>query len=176
MARGGAHWPPDARLLLALLVLLIYATAISRLKGVTQLRWQAENVPIASPGIMLSSSSAASTGSKAAGVIASSSQSLDTAAKAAIAAAAKQSVVIGLQRSGQWLFWQAISAPERIGDLGVRAQTNMQGPRMDAQHPEWVRARRHQLHDQFESSQNYKWQLPVRYRYYCKLHMQQLQA
>jgi hypothetical protein len=143
MAKAAAPWPLYARLLPALPAFLFYLVITSCFPNATQVNWQpkesATNVPARTAGSVVSSSSNTHAATTAAAV--SSSQATDAAiANAAIAAAAKQPVVIGLQRSGQWPFWQAMHAPDRIGDLGVRAKTHMQGPVMGAQHPDWVSA------------------------------------
>jgi hypothetical protein len=152
MAKAAAPWPLYARLLPALPTLLFYLAVTSRFQNATQAKWPANNtainVPASTAGSDVSSSMLERSDARAASTaaaVSSSPASADTATKAALAAAAKQPVVIGLQRSGQWPFWQAIHAPDRIGDLGTRAATNMEGPIMDAQHPDWVSAQQHQL-------------------------------
>jgi hypothetical protein len=124
--RTPAAWPAYAKLLPVLLPLVIYLVVMARFPSAVRVKWQATTTP----AIPVTPGSTASTSSKAAPAAATPDH--------ALLEAAKKPVVIGLQRSGQWPFWQAMHAPHRISDLGVRANTSMSGPTMDAQHPDWV--------------------------------------
>jgi cytoskeletal protein RodZ len=142
-AKAPAAWPAYVKLLPVLLAFLIYLAVISRFPVVTQVKWRANPAahPSSHASLVLSSSNASSPTSAATQAAAEDSSSSKTVAavpNAALLAATKQPVVIGLQRSGQWPFWQAMHAPDRISDIGVRATTNMQGTTMNEQHPDWV--------------------------------------